>query len=153
MSSVEREARDAVSRLHLSAGGPLGIDEALIHAVVHGFYGKVRSDTMLKDIFNRVIGDNWDVHLAKMCDFWSSVLLMSGRFHGAPMVAHARIPEIQPEHFVRWLQLFGETTQALCPGPKAELFMAKAELIARSLQYGIAASRGEMPLRTAAAEA
>jgi hemoglobin len=150
MSSVEGQAR---SRLHLSAGGPLGIDERLIHAVVHGFYGKVRSDAMLKDIFNRVIGDNWDTHLAKMCDFWSSVLLMSGRFHGAPMIAHARIPDIQPEHFAHWLELFDETTTALCPGPRAELFMAKAQLIARSLQYGIAASRGEMPSRTALAGA
>jgi len=150
MSSVERGERDAASRLQLTACGPLGVDEALIHAVVHGFYGKVRGDAMLKDIFNRVIGDHWDEHLAKMCDFWSSVLLMSGRFHGQPMIAHTRIPDIEPEHFVRWLQLFDETTQALCPGPRADLFMAKAQLIARSLQYGIAASRGDMPFRAAA---
>jgi hemoglobin len=126
-----------------------GVTEPMIHAMVHGFYGKVRTDPALGPIFNREVGD-WDEHLAKMCDFWSSVLLMTGRFRGAPMATHARLPDIRPTHFARWLHLFRQTAGELCPPAAADLFVAKAEMIAQSLQLGIAAARGELPpVRTA----
>lgn len=84
-----------------------------------------------------------DEHLAKLCDFWSSVLLMTGRFKGTPMAAHARIDDIRPTHFARWLHLFQQTATQLCPPEAAALFVAKSEIIAQSLQLGIAASRGD----------
>jgi hemoglobin len=139
------------SRLQLSPGHPVGVTEHMIHHVVHGFYAKIRKDPALGPIFNSVIPDDaWPAHLAKMCDFWSSVLLMSGRFHGAPMPAHVRIETndgggINARHFARWLHLFGETVTELCPPEAAALFKQKAEMIAQSLQLGIAASRGEIP--------
>lgn len=122
-----------------------GVTEAMIQQLVHAFYRQVRADAALGPIFNRVIGDDWDAHLAKLCDFWSSVLLMTGRFKGAPMPAHARIPDIDAAHFTRWLELFAQTAQEICPPAAAELFVRKAEIIAQSLQLGIAVSRGEMP--------
>lgn len=84
-----------VSTRSVTRAGPgvaVGVTEEMIHAVVHAFYAKVRRDPALGPIFARVIGDTWDTHLAKMCDFWSSVLLMTGRFKGTPMAAHARLP-------------------------------------------------------------
>ena len=124
----------------------------MIQKLVHGFYAKIRQDPALGPVFNLVIGDNWDVHLAKMCDFWSSVVLMSGRFKGAPMAAHAAVAEIRPTHFARWLHVFHETADELCPPAAAVLFVAKSEIIAQSLQLGIAASRGEYPPLRPAAE-
>ena len=125
-------------------GIEVGVTEAMIHEQVHTFYGQVRRDPALGPIFNRII-DDWDTHLDKMCDFWSSVLLMTGRFKGSPMAAHVGIPDIRPAHFARWLHLFAQTARAVCPPPAAELFIAKSEMIAQSLQLGIAASRGEFP--------
>jgi hemoglobin len=113
---------------------------------VHAFYDKVRKDPAIGPIFNRVIlAEAWPTHLAKMCDFWSSVLLMSGRFKGNPMAAHARIADIRETHFARWLHLFRQTVEAVCPPEAAALFVARSEMIAKSLQLGIAASRGELP--------
>jgi hemoglobin len=126
-------------------GLAVGVTEDMIHDVIHAFYGEIRRDPALGPIFNRVIGDEWDAHLAKMCDFWSSVLLMTGRFKGAPMVAHARIADIRPTHFARWLHVFHQTVRRLCPPQAAALFVEKSEMIAQSLQLGIAASRGELP--------
>jgi hemoglobin len=128
----------------VGTGVAAGVTEQMIHELVHGFYGKIRRDPALGPIFNRVVGD-WDEHLAKMCDFWSSVLLMTGRFKGTPMVAHARIPDIRPTHFARWLHVFQQTAAEVCPPEAAALFVAKSEMIAQSLQLGIAASRGELP--------
>jgi hemoglobin len=123
------------------------IDEEMIRALVHGFYDRVRADGEIGPIFNRVIGNGWDEHLAKMCDFWSSVMLMSGRYKGNPMVAHMRLKMVQPQHFERWLSLFRETARAVCPGEVATLFIGRAENIARSLQMGMFFRPGERPPR------
>jgi hemoglobin len=133
-------------RAHLAPGYAAGVTEAMIHDQVHRFYGKVRADPTLGPIFDRVVED-WEPHLEKMCDFWSSVLLMSGRFKGAPMAVHTRLPDIRATHFARWLHLFRETAAETCPPEAAALFIAKAEMIGQSLQLGIAASRGELPPR------
>jgi len=146
---VDEDVRSA--RKLLGPGYAVGITEEMIHAVVHGFYGRIRQDPALGPIFNRVIpAEVWPTHLQKMCDFWSSVMLMSGRFHGAPMPAHMRIAGqdgegLNARHFARWLHLFGETVAELCPPEAAALFVNKSQMIARSLQLGIAASRGEIP--------
>ena len=123
-------------------GVAAGVTEALIHDQVHAFYGKIRTDPALGPIFNRAIHD-WDHHLAKMCDFWSSVLLMTGRFKGAPMAVHAALPVIRPTHFARWLHLFRRTAEEVCPPAAAALFVARSEMIAQSLKLHLAATRDE----------
>lgn len=135
---------------HLGPGAPVGVTEAMIRDLVHDFYATVRTDPTLGPMFNQIIGDDWDAHLAKLCDFWSSVMLMTGRFRGSPMVAHTKIAEISPPHFARWLHLFRQSAERLCPPPAAALFVVRSEMIAQSLQYGIAASRGELPSLTGA---
>ena len=81
-----------------------GITEAMIERLVRGFYAKVRSDAVLAPIFEARIED-WEPHLQQMCAFWSSVALMSGRYHGTPMVKHMPLP-VDAGHFDRWLELF-----------------------------------------------
>ena len=124
-----------------SPGAAVGVTEPMIHALVHGFYDAVRADPMLGPIFDREIGDGWDAHLETMCDFWSSVVLMSGRFKGAPMAVHALISDIDGAHFTRWLELFRQSACALTPPDAAALFISRSEAIARRLQIGIAAHR------------
>jgi hemoglobin len=131
-------------RALIAPGAAVGVTEEMIEGLVHAFYGKVRRDPAIGPIFNRVV-DDWDHHLAKLCDFWSSVMLMTGRFKGAPMAVHTRLDGIRPTHFARWLHLFRETAAETCPPDAAALFVAKAEMIGQSLQLGIAASRGELP--------
>ena len=114
-----------------------GVDEAMIRKVVRAFYAKVRQDTFIGPIFARAIGDTWDAHLDVMCDFWSSVILMSGRYKGNPMIAHMRLKAVRPAHFERWLALFRETTSEICPPETAEAFVSRADNIARSLQLGM----------------
>jgi hemoglobin len=127
------------------------INEEMIRVLVHGFYDRVRADADIGPIFNRVIGDNWDTHLARMCDFWSSVMLMTGRYKGNPMIAHMRLKTVQPRHFERWLSLFRDTARTVCPDDIAELFIGRAENIARSLQMGMFFRPGERPPRGQAA--
>lgn len=113
------------------------IDEQMIRTLVNGFYARVREDTEIGPIFERVIGEDWDAHLTKMYDFWSSVMLMTGRYKGNPMIAHIRLKTVRPEHFDRWLTLFRLTAEELLPHEIAVLFIDRAENIARSLQLGM----------------
>lgn len=144
------DRRRVVSRISLPStrvgpGVAVGVTETMIHDLVHDFYSAVRADPELGPIFNGVIGDGWNTHLSKLCDFWSSVLLMTGRFKGTPMAVHAELPDIGPTHFTRWLELFAQSAERLCPTEAAALFIAKSEMIAQSLQLGIAARRGHLP--------
>ncbi|MEO8420447.1 MAG: group III truncated hemoglobin [Hyphomicrobium sp.] len=123
-------------------GFSLGITDTMIRGLVDAFYAKVRDDAVLGPIFEAKIHD-WEEHLAKLTDFWSSIVLMSGRYKGRPMPVHAAIPEISDEHFLRWLKLFGDTTEEVCPPQAALLFKDRAMRIAESLKAGIAIQRRE----------
>jgi len=143
------KGRPAPERTIIIDGKPLPdmLDEAMIHAVVHGFYDRIRRDDLLGPIFNREIAaEDWPVHLAKMCDFWSSTLLRTGRYEGRPLPAHLAIPELEEAHFRRWLSLFKETVRRLCPPEVATLFMDRALRIAHSFRLAIAYSRQENTL-------
>lgn len=111
--------------------------EAEIEALVRRFYGRVRADDTLGPIFERVIGDDWEPHLQKMFAFWSSVMLMTGRYKGQPMVAHMRLKSVTPEHFDRWLALFEQTAREICDAETSDAFMLRAERIANSLKLGM----------------
>ena len=127
-------------------GEAVGISEPMIEALVHAFYARVRQDAVLGPIFDGAIGDGWDAHLAKLCDFWSSVLLGTRRFAGSPMAAHVRVQGIADEHFDRWLDLFEATAREIWEPPAAQLVSARARMIGRSLRLGLAANRGELRL-------
>jgi hemoglobin len=122
-------------------GAVAGITEQMVYDLVHAFYARVRVDPVLGPIFNPAV-DDWDQHLAKLCDFWSSVTLMTGRYKGTPMRVHAELPEINDSHFQAWLALFETTAAEICPPPAAAVFIDRAHRIAQSLKMGIAAHRG-----------
>jgi hemoglobin len=86
------------------------LNEQGIATLVDRFYARVREDGLLGPVFNGAIGDRWAEHLATLTDFWTSVLLASGRYKGNPMMAHLAIPQMDKEHFSRWIKLWSETT-------------------------------------------
>ena len=124
-----------------------GLDEALLSELVHRFYGKVRGDAVLGPIFAARI-DAWEPHLERMVAFWSSVALMTGRYHGAPVPKHANLP-VDWSHFERWLTLFRETARETCTPTGADHVIERAERIARSLHMAVQdaapAAQGTVP--------
>jgi hemoglobin len=111
-----------------------------VERLVRSFYAKVREDALLAPIFEARIHD-WEPHLQRMCAFWSSVALMSGRYHGSPMVKHLPLP-VDAAHFDRWLALFEETAREVCPPEADAHFVERARRIAESLELGIAGRQG-----------
>jgi hemoglobin len=107
----------------------------MIARLVDSFYGRVREDPLLAPIFASRIAD-WPAHLARMRAFWSSVALLTGRYHGRPMQQHQALP-VGAAHFERWLELFEDTARAVCPAQAADFFIERARRIADSLERGV----------------
>ena len=109
--------------------------EEEIQTLVHQFYAKVRRDPELGPIFNGHI-DDWPHHLQKLVDFWSGVLLRTGRFSGAPMPKHAALPGLRAELFHHWLKLWRETADEQGNAAMAQVAVSTAARIAQSLWMG-----------------
>jgi len=113
------------------------VDRAFIGRLVRSFYSRVRRNDRLGPIFAEVIGDNWEPHLEKMTEFWSSIMLKTASYDGRPVPTHLRLKEVVPPDFAIWLGLFRETAEELCPPDLAEMFIRHAERIAQSLQFAM----------------
>ena len=137
MSTAEPSAQIASARPEMTAAimAETGLDEGILRDLVHSFYAKVRRDAVLGPIFAARISD-WDPHLERMVAFWSSVALMTGRYHGRPVPAHTPLP-IHGAHFERWLGLFRETAREVCSPAGAAHVIERAERIARSLHIAL----------------
>ena len=120
------------------------IDESLIMKLMRAFYARVRVDPLIGPIFNARIQD-WEPHILRIRDFWSAVMLRTGRYRGQPMRLHLPLP-IDSTHFDRWLELFERTAREECGPEIAEQFAQRARTIGRSLELGIAATQGAMLL-------
>ena len=89
------------------------ITEVAIEGLVDSFYAKIRMDEELGPVFMRAIPSDWGPHLATMRNFWSSVMLTSGRYKGNPVAVHQRIEGMELRLFDRWLTLFDQTCDEL----------------------------------------
>ena len=113
------------------------ISEEQIRGLVDAFYVKIRADPQLAPIFARAIPGDWGPHLSKMYDFWSSVMLTSGRYRGSPVAVHQRVEGLEIGLFDRWLALFGQTCDEMFDRETAELFRSRAARIAESLKLAL----------------
>lgn len=121
-----------------------GLDDAGLERLVRAFYRRARHDPLIGHLFDHV--QNWERHISTITEFWSSVALMSGRYHGQPLRAHIPLG-LTPPHFERWLELFEQTARELCSEAGADYLVEKARRIASSLEMGTAVARGELPVR------
>jgi len=130
-----------------------GIDDAFISQLVEQFYGAIRADDMLGPIFGAKVSD-WPHHLARMKDFWASIMLESGRFSGNPMRKHMAVGGLDAAHFARWQSLWDATLTQIAPNKQvADRFRDAAQRIGESLLTGIQIERGGLAAISAKAAA
>lgn len=120
------------------------LSEANIARLVRTFYGRAREDDVLGPIFNAAVAD-WEHHLAQLTDFWSSMMLKTGRYNGRPMRPHLMLP-LTGAHFDRWLALFEPTVREIFDADVADAINLRARRIADSFEMGVATTRGEIAL-------
>jgi hemoglobin len=142
MSSDQQSTAERRAAITAAIQAETGIDEAMIERLIRAFYARVQSDPVIGPVFASRI-TNWEPHLQQMFAFWSSVALMTGRYHGQPMRKHLPLP-VDGRHFDRWLSLFEATAHELCPPKAAAHFIERAHRIGESLELGIATTHGKM---------
>lgn len=114
------------------------LTEATLRTFLAAFYAKVQRAPLIGPVFARVIPDgDWPRHLAVIQNFWSSVLLKSGRYKGNSFGKHQRLGGLTPAHFARWLSLFEHTTAEVMTTEIAEIAIERAYRIDDSLRAGL----------------
>jgi hemoglobin len=114
-----------------------------IQFLVDAFYHKVVSSE-IGFFFNEIAQVNWENHLPKMYDFWSTLLFGEVAYKGNPMSVHFPINEIKAmkkNHFNTWIQLWTETVKENFDGEIAELAIYKANNIAQLMAYKMEMAR------------
>lgn len=122
------------------------ITAAQIDLVVSEFYSEIRDHPVLGPVFINRLGDTADIwlpHEAKIAGFWRNAILFERGYDGNPMAVHAEIPQVQPEHFPIWLDLFARTLHRLLPQPTAHSFESLARRIGAGLRMGLQHSRAK----------
>jgi hemoglobin len=113
------------------------VDE--ISTIVRKFYSKVDKDPLLGPIFAREMKEDWEHHLQKMIDFWTSVILEKSLYKGNPLEVHERIKDLSQQHFEQWLRLFRSTLLEVCVDSKhVDIFYDRAQNMARFMSTIIA---------------
>ncbi|UDL90446.1 group III truncated hemoglobin [Mesorhizobium sp. PAMC28654] len=110
------------------------ISDEQIRQLVGSFCGKIRADADLGRIFGRVVGGDWETHLAKICDFWSSVMLTTGYDRGSLLAVSKHMAGLEIGLLDRCLALFGDSCDELPDSETAGLCWLKAAHIAESLK-------------------
>jgi hemoglobin len=135
------------------------ISEENLTVLVHTFYDRVHHHDTLGPTFNAILKGRWDMHLSRMVDFWSSVLLASGRYYGQPLHAHMMVQGLTPEHFSAWLELWRNTLDDLYTPDLADKIYTAAARMGSRMQYAlferpvaegwISADTGELRVKSA----
>lgn len=115
-------------------------NEVGIATLVDRFYDKVRADEHLGPVFDQAVRD-WPAHKAVLRDFWSSMILRTGRYQGNPMRMHRALSPFPQALFHRWLTLWRDTAREVFDAPTAELFIGAAERVAQGLSMGLGQGR------------
>ena len=116
-----------------------------VSTLVHRFYTKVRENDDIGFFFNDKI-KNWDEHLEKLTDFWTSNLFFKRLYKGNPKAAHIEVDEhfdhqIEQAHFGIWLNLWYETIDELFEGEYAQRAKNNARKMATHLYLKIYEAR------------
>jgi len=100
-----------------------------IHDLVIHFYREVALDDLLGPVFGEVAEVDWAVHIPRLIDYWSQVLLGEPGYDGAILAAHRSVHGLEPfrlELFERWYDLFVTSVDGRWEGPQAERAKAHA---------------------------
>lgn len=111
-----------------------------VKLLVDSFYQKATKDPGIGHFFTKVVALNFEAHMPTMYAFWESVLFGKATYKGNPMIKHLALHQkssMLPEHFERWLNLWETTINHLFVGEKANEAKAKAQQIAKLMQYKV----------------
>lgn len=104
-----------------------------IDALLTEFYKIATHDNEIGHHFGDL---DLETHLPIIADFWEKVLFDNPVYFGNPLAVHQVLHDKSPlkfEHFVRWVEIFGQTVDRLFEGEMADIAKLRAKMIGHSL--------------------
>ncbi|WP_102224332.1 group III truncated hemoglobin [Acidimangrovimonas sediminis] len=111
-----------------------------VDRMMTAFYAAIRRHAVLGPVFAAHVGTtdaDWRAHEEKIGRFWKNAILREGGYSGSPMAVHRARPDILPEHFPLWLDLFDETAARVLRPEAAQAWSAIAHRIGRAFRMGV----------------
>lgn len=114
------------------------------------FYGRMFKDEVMGPIFLDVAKMDLDVHIPIISDFWELQLFRKSGYRGGMMMVHFQLHNKMPEglehhHFMRWLDYWYETLDALFEGPRANWAKVVASRIGNNMSQRLDEVSGRAP--------
>ncbi len=109
-----------------------------IEMLVAKFYDKLLEDPITKEKFQHL---NIESHLPRIVDFWAFVLLDKAGYSTNVFEKHIHL-NLESIHFISWLKNWAETVNEMFEGPKAELAIQRANLLAYTFQSKLKENNG-----------
>lgn len=101
-----------------------------IELMIRTFYGALLTNAEIKPVFANT---DFEKHMPHMVAFWSFVLLDEAGYTTNVFDKHVNLG-IKREHFAIWLEHFENTIHNLFEGPKADLAIQRAQVIAYTFE-------------------
>jgi hemoglobin len=101
-----------------------------IEQMIRSFYASLLTNEDIKPVFANT---DFEKHMPHMVAFWSFVLLDEAGYTTNVFDKHVNLP-IKKEHFGIWLKHFEENIKNQFLGPKADLAIQRAQLIAYTFE-------------------
>ncbi|NOE19059.1 globin family protein [Ruegeria atlantica] len=111
-----------------------------INAQVRAFYARVRKDSVLGPVFANHVTD-WPAHEEKIASFWRNAILFERSYDGNPQRVHIERPDVKPEMFAHWLDLFQEVATQILPPETSAPWVALARRIGVGMKAGVQSAR------------
>lgn len=121
---------------------------AEVHDLVIDFYRAIVFDDLLGPVFDEVAEVDWTVHIPRLIDYWSRVVLGQRGYDGYVLAAHEHVHELEsftPVLFDRWYSLWIECVDASWEGPHAERAKRHAARTARALAHRLLGTDWSVP--------
>lgn len=112
------------------------------------FYGRMFKDEVMGPIFIDIAQMDLEAHIPIMCDFWELQLFQKPGYRGGMMMVHFQLhmkAELEHHHFMRWLDYWYETLDALFEGPRATWAKVVASRVANNMSQRIDEVSGRAP--------
>lgn len=106
-----------------------------IEQMIRSFYANLLTNEDIRPVFANT---DFEKHMPHMIAFWSFVLLDEAGYKTNVFDKHVHLP-IKQNHFAIWLEHFESTVRLLFEGPKADLAIQRAQLIAYTFEKKLSA--------------
>ncbi|MCO8274116.1 group III truncated hemoglobin [Actinoplanes sp. TRM 88003] len=119
-----------------------------VQELVGAFYRQAFADPLIGPIFTDIARMDLEAHMPIMCDFWETALFRTGSYKRNALQLHFALDnkfQLEPQHFARWVELWGRAVDERFAGPKAELAKRQAERIAGAMHRRLSQRRLQWP--------